>query len=103
MEIDGRPIPIATLVVINLSPASKVHYSASYINAGFSGGAIVYYITEPKMWTIAGVITQFPIVPRPIYDGSGKETGLFVKQHTGLVGYVPMSAVLEMMEKALSK
>ena len=55
------------------------------------------------MWTIAGVITKFPIVPRPIYDGSGKETGLFTKQHTGLVGYVPVSVVLEMMEKELGK
>ena len=53
------------------------------------------------MWTIAGIITEFPIVPRPIYDGSGKETGLFTMQHTGLVGYVSMSAVLEMIEKAL--
>ena len=103
LEVDGRPIPIAALVVANLSSASKVHYSASYINAGFSGGAIVYYLTDQKMWTIAGVITEFPIIPRPIYDASGKETGLFTKQHTGLVGYVPMSVVLEMMEKVLGK
>ena len=103
LEFDGRPIPIAALVVANLSAASKVHYSASYINAGFSGGAIVYCLTDQKMWTIAGVITEFPIVPRPIYDGNGKETGLFTQQHTGLVGYVPMSAVLEMMEEVLGK
>ena len=103
LEVDGRPIPIAALVVANLSSASKVHYSASYINAGFSGGAIVYYVTNQKMWTIAGVITEFPIVPRPIYNATGKETGLFTKQHTGLVGYVPMSAVFEMIEKVLGK
>lgn len=103
LEVDGRPIPMAALVVANLSAASKVHYSASYINAGFSGGAIVYYVTDQEMWTIAGVITKFPIVPRPIYDGGGKETGLFTKQHTGLVGYVPMSAVFELMKAALGK
>ena len=73
LEVGGRPIPIAALVVANLSSASKVHYSASYINAGFSGGAIVYYVTNQEMWTIAGVITEFPIVPRPIYDGNGKD------------------------------
>ena len=102
-EMDGRPIPIATLVVANLSPETMLHYSASYINAGFSGGAIVYYVPEQKMWTIAGVITQFPAVPRPVYDRSGNETGLFIRQHTGLVGYVPMSAVMKMIEDASRK
>ena len=103
LEVEGRPIPIAALVVANLSSASKVHYSASYINAGFSGGAIVYYVTDQKMWTIAGIITEFPIVPRPIYDRGGKETGLFTMQHTGLVAYVPMSAVFELMKETLEK
>ena len=42
-------------------------------------------------------------VPRPIYDGNGKETGLFTMQHTGLAGYVPMSAVFELMEEVLGK
>ena len=36
-EIEGLPIPIAALVVINLSIDAKVHYSASYINSGFPG------------------------------------------------------------------
>ena len=100
LEMNRRPIPIATLVVANLSPESKLHYSASYINAGFSGGAIVYYVTEQKMWTIAGVITQFPAVPRPVYDRNGNESGQFIMQHTGLVGYVPMSAVMKMIKDA---
>ena len=80
-----------------------MHYSASYINAGFSGGAIVYYVTDQEMWTIAGIITEFPIVPRPIYDRGGKETRLFTMQHTGLVGYVPMSTVFELMKETLGK
>ena len=102
-EIEGLPIPIAALVVINLSIDAKVHYSASYINSGFSGGAVVYYVEDQKMWTIAGIIAHFPTLPRPIYDGSGKETGMFTEQHTGLVGYVPMSAILKMLEDALGK
>ena len=100
LEMEGRPIPIATLVVANLSPESKLHYSASYINAGFSGGAIVYYVAEQEKWTIAGVITHFPAVRRPVYDGNEKETGLFIMQHSGLVGYVPMSAVVKMIKDA---
>ena len=101
LEIDGLPIPIAAVVVVNLSIDAKVHYSASYINAGFSGGAVVYYVRDQEMWTIAGMIAHFPTVPRPVYDGSGKETGKFTLEHTGLVGYVPMSAILKMIEDAL--
>ena len=100
-EIEGLPIPIAAVVVVNLSVEAKVHYSASYINAGFSGGAVVYYARDQKMWTIAGMIAHFPTVRRPVYDDSGKETGNFTKEHTGLVGYVPMSAILKMIEVAL--
>ena len=96
-------MPIAALVVVNLGIEAKVHYSASYINAGFSGGAVVYYVEDRKMWTIAGMIAHFPTVLRPVYDGNGKETGKFIQQHTGLVGYVPMSAILAMIEGALGK
>ena len=102
-ESEGLPIPIAALVVVNLSIDAKVHYSASYINAGFSGGAVVYYVEDQKMWTIAGMITHFPTVSRPIYDVSGKETGMFAQQHTGLVGYVAMSVILKMLEDALGE
>ena len=103
LEMNGRPIPIATLVVANLSPESKLHYSASYINAGFSGGAIVYYVAEQERWTIAGVIAGFPHVFRPVYDRKGQDTGQLVKQHTGLVAYAPMAAVIKMIDDASSE
>ena len=102
-EIEGLPVPLAALVIVNLSTEANVHYSASYINAGFSGGTVVYYVEDREMWTIAGMIAHFPTVLRPIYDGSGKETGTFTLQHTGLVGYVPMSAILKMIENAHGK
>ena len=102
-EIEGVPVPIAAVVVVNLSIEAKVHYSASYINAGFSGGAVVYYVEDRKMWTIAGMIAHFPTVRRPVYDGNGKETGKFTQEHTGLVGYVPMSAIFKMIEDAFGK
>ena len=103
LEHEGRPIPIAALVLVNLSAESKKHYSASYINAGFSGGAIVYHVARQNMWTIAGIITGFPFFPRPVYDGNGEKTGHFTNQHTGLVGYVPMSAVLQMIKDAVGE
>lgn len=102
-EIEGVPIPIAALVIVNLGIEAKVHYSASYINAGFSGGAIVYYVEDQEMWTIAGMIAHFPTVSRPVYDKNGKDTGNYTLQHTGLVGYVPMSAILKMIEDAVRK
>ena len=100
MEIDGRPIPIAALLVVNLSAEPKVQYSASYINKGFSGGAIVYHVAEQNMWTIAGIITHFPVLPSPVYDKQREKTVNVATEHTGLVGYVPMSAVLKMIEDA---
>lgn len=102
-EIDGRPIPIVALLVVNLSNEPKVQYSASYINAGFSGGAVVYHVAEQNMWTIAGIITGFPTMPRSVYDGNNRATGHYMNQHTGLVGYVPMSAVLQMIDDAVGK
>ena len=59
----------------------------------------MYYVAEQKMWTIAGVITQFPAVPRPVYDRNGNETGQYIMQHSGLVGYVPMSAVMKLIKE----
>ena len=102
LETDDRPIPTAALVVVSLSPASKAHYSASYVNAGFSGGAVVHYVTDQEMWSIAGIITEFPTVPRHIYDGNGNETGLFTREHSGLVTYVPMSTILEMIDEEMA-
>ena len=36
-EVGGRAIPIASLVVANFAASGESTYSASYINAGFSG------------------------------------------------------------------
>ena len=91
VEVEGRPIPLASLVVANFAFGKSVTYSAAYVNNGFSGGAIAFPLGQDD-WTIAGIITHFPAFPRPVYRG-GQETGDFVMQHTGLVGYASFEAI----------
>ena len=98
IEVHGRPVPMVALVVANFSAGGTSTYSASYINAGFSGGAIVFPMPDND-WTIAGIITHFPTVPRPVYR-DGKETQDVVMQHAGLVGYVTFGVVEDLIEKA---
>ena len=73
------------------------------MKSGYFGGAIVYHVARQKMWIIAGIITHFPTLRRPVYDENWKETGHFTKEHTGLVGYVPVSAVWQMIEDAVGE
>ena len=97
-EAGGRPIPIASLVVANFAASGEFTYSASYINAGFSGGAVVFPLANDD-WTIAGIVTHFPIVKRSVYRG-GVETGDYVREHTGLVGYTSLPLVLDLIDRA---
>ena len=98
VEVGGRPIPIVALATQNFALEGKGPYSSSYINAGFSGGAIVFPIGTDD-WTIAGIITHFPTIPRPVYRGSEK-TGDYILQHTGLVGFTPMERVVELINES---
>ena len=97
-EVGGRAIPIASLVVANFPAYGGSTYSASYINAGFSGGAAVFPLANGD-WTIAGIVTHFPTVKRSVYR-EGVETGDYVKEHTGLVGYTSLSSVLDLIASA---
>ena len=98
IEVGGRPIPIVSLAVANFTSTGNATYSASYINAGFSGGAIVFPVENDK-WTIAGIITHFPTIEREVYR-DGKETGDYIKEHTGLVGYTPFRVVETLIRNA---
>ena len=98
-EAGGRAIPIASLVVANFTASGESTYSASYINAGFSGGAVVFPLANDD-WTIAGwIVTHFPTVQRAVYRG-GVETCDYVKEHTGLVGYTSLPLVLDLIARA---
>ena len=101
IEAQGRSNPIVALVVANLTVGGKSNYSKSYINAGFSGGAIVIPMGK-RGWTIAGIITRYPDVPRPVCQ-NGRETGDFAMEHTGLVGYTAFSVVERLIKDARTK
>ena len=98
IEAGGRPIPIASLVVANFAASGGSTYSASYINAGFSGRAVVFPL-EDDDWAIAGLVTHFPTIKRSVYWGS-VETGDYVLEHTGLVGYTSLPVVLDLIARA---
>ncbi len=98
VEVGGKPVPIVSLAVANFTSSGAATYSASYINAGFSGGAIVFPVGDDR-WTIAGIITHFPTVRRAVYR-DGRETGDYIMQHTGLVGYTPLNAIEELIKNA---
>ena len=97
-EAGGKPLPMASLVVANFSGSGAFTYSASYINAGFSGGAVVFPLADGD-WTIAGIVTHFPTVRRPVYRG-GEETDEYILQHSGLVGYTSLPSVLDLIAHA---
>ena len=101
LEVEGRPIPIVALAISDFAPTEKGTYSSSYISAGFSGGAIVSPLGTDE-WTIAGIITHFPTVRRPVYRAD-KKTEDYVPQHTGLVGFTPMEGVDELINESRAK
>ena len=100
-EVQGRPIPVVALAVSNFAETAKGIYSSSYINDGFSGGAIVFPVGTDD-WTIAGIITGFPYFPRPVYR-DGETTGDYIRQHSGLVVFTPLERVEELINESTGK
>ena len=96
VEANGRPIPLIAIAtaVFGVDQA----YSPGYINAGFSGGALAFPVGD-KDWTIAGIITAFPTVPRPVYN-NGAKTGDYVHEHSGLIKYTSINVVKNIINKS---
>ena len=97
-EVGGKPIPLPTIAVANFTTPGRFTYSASYINGGYSGGAVVFPLADDD-WTIAGIISRFPAHARPVNRGR-VETGDQVLEHAGLVGYTPLPVVLDLIAGA---
>ena len=100
-EANGRPIPVPALVIATFFAGSSEIYSSGYINAGFSGGAVVFPVGDT--WTIAGMIVNYPAILKPVLRKKGEnryeeEPGLYYEVHTGFVGYKRWSLV----EKAIN-
>lgn len=101
-EANGRPIPVPALVTATFFAGSSEIYSSGYINAGFSGGAVVFPVED--RWTIAGMIVNYPAIPRPVLRKVGdryvEEPDLYYEDHTGFVGYQRWSLVEEAINVA---
>ena len=107
---EHRPIPLPALLVLNL-PMQGVEsaYSASYVNDGYSGGAIVARVAETGRWAVLGIIKNAPAVARPVLRAQRDDKGnvvyeetaeVMVKQHTGLIGYTPWSRIEALLTSA---
>ena len=95
-ETNGRPVPIPALVIATFFAGSSQINSAGYMNAGFSGGAVVFPVEEK--WTIAGMIINYPAIPRPVLRKTGEDRyeeqpDLYYMDHTGFVGYQRWSVI----------
>ena len=95
-EANGRPIPIPALVISTFFAGSSQINSAGYINAGFSGGAVVFPVEDK--WTIAGMVINYPTILRPVLKMKGENeyeehADLYYEDHTGFVGYQRWSLI----------
>ena len=96
-ENEGRPVPIAALALANFKFTGEAVYIASYVNQGFSGGAVVFPHPDGG-WTIAGIMTHIATLPTAVYQ-DGKKIGE-TAQPTGLVGYAPLEIVQDLITNA---
>ena len=100
-DIDGHPLPITAVVSATMAPRDgDFQFAGGYVNSGFSGGAIVFP-TEDSSWTIVGVITERGAVLRPIGTAE-KGRPLYTLEPTGVVKFVRMKTVLELIDRKRS-
>lgn len=99
-EMDGHPLPITAVVSATVAIGTgDFDYAGGYVNSGFSGGAIVFPTTDSS-WTIAGIIIERGAVIKEIgQDKQGQP--LFIVEPTGIVKFVRMSTVLELIDKEI--
>ena len=101
-EINGRPVPFPTLALFYVGEAGMSGqtgelYCSGYTNAGYSGGVLAFPVHGTRQWSLAGIVTGYPRMWRPIQlpegsllaiDGSPKS-----RDHLGLIKAVTMNEV----------
>ena len=92
---EGHPVPMAVLVSSYVTPRDDgiygTNYTGGYINAGFSGGAMLFPTGDS--WTIAGIITKKGYTYTKGYPGL---------EHSGLIGYCDIDIVKKLIEESVS-
>ncbi len=109
-ESKGLPIAIPVPIAANFSSGENadmdgMHYVGGYINAGFSGGAIIF----PTLagWTIAGIITRKASILRHVYqqgqgiDGASKDKNQIIQEHTGLTKFTEIRIAEDIIKNNL--
>lgn len=101
-EMDGHPLPITVVVSASIVLEGAFQYAGGYVNSGFSGGAVVYPTNAKGKygWSIVGIITERGGVWKQ--TGFDKESNkpVFVSEPTGMVKFVRMKTVFELIDNA---
>ena len=106
-EIKGVPVPLTTLVSAYFSPGTDagtgIHYAGGYVNAGFSGGAMLFPTTEG--WTVGGIIMHREGVLRNVYrrdpktNRFNKDNELAISEPSGLIRFAGFDIVTDIIER----
>ena len=106
-DIEGAPMPLTTLVSAYFSPGTDagtgIHYAGGYVNAGFSGGAMLLPTTEG--WTVGGIITHREGVIRNVYRRDPKtnrlneDNELAISEPSGLIRFAGFNIVTDIIEQ----
>lgn len=107
MTPEGSPIPLSVLVAAYFSDfkgeKKDVHYAGGYVNAGFSGGAMLFPADDG--WTIAGIITHKDNVMRDTLPSKSPNNGEAGHSHmfgesAGLIRYADYRVVERLIEES---
>ncbi len=106
-EIEGVPVPLTTLVSAYVNPGAHagkgIHYAGGYINAGFSGGAML--LPTSQGWTVGGIITHREGVSRKVYrrdpktDIFNEDNDLAINEPSGLIRFAGFDIVTDIIER----
>jgi len=99
MPGDCHPIPFVKKACL-----SSIVFSIGLLlldgnnNPGFSGGPVCFKFPENDTFKIAGVISGYRYNKTTVFDNTDKETGMYVKENTGIVYAYDIKYALEIAQ-----
>jgi len=82
------PAPLIKKAIISGSagPGSKhPFYLDGHNNRGFSGGPVYLQIPGQPQFVVSMIISSYTAIHETVYDGSDRETELYVQQNSGII------------------
>ena len=97
-----RPLPFVKAGVISalgITDPIKMIYIDSHVNAGFSGGPVVFSRPgkQQNVLFVAGVVVGYPKCFQPVYDACGHQVAQ-AQENPGLVMAVSIEHVVELID-----